>query len=181
VRRAHQRAGAAYQILTAAESVHTLNVRGGCHELGEMNSNWREHMRLRNVLTRHSGAKLEPRGELMAMAALPSVSDPRRRSQLLSGGRAVAATRSYPPHVSLPRPILRGRSTTFATENVSTPQAAERLVREGRAVAALHFASAKHPGGGFLSGARAQESLARASGLYACLRDQPMYTSTGRG
>jgi uncharacterized protein (TIGR02452 family) len=41
---------------------------------------------------------------------------------------------------------------------------------------ALNFASATHPGGGFLSGARAQEEyLARSSGLYACLKDNPMY------
>jgi len=40
----------------------------------------------------------------------------------------------------------------------------------------LNFASATHPGGGFLSGARAQEEyLARSSGLYACIRDNPMY------
>lgn len=37
----------------------------------------------------------------------------------------------------------------------------------------LNFASAKNPGGGFLSGAQAQEeSLARASGLYFCLKER---------
>ena len=47
--------------------------------------------------------------------------------------------------------------------------------RQGARVAALDFASARDPGGGFLAGARAQEdSLARASGLYALLLDDPM-------
>jgi len=41
---------------------------------------------------------------------------------------------------------------------------------------ALNFASATHPGGGFLAGARAQEeSLCWSSGLYACLSDHPVY------
>ncbi len=55
----------------------------------------------------------------------------------------------------------------------TTLGAARRLiVEEGHNdVACLNFASAKNPGGGFLGGSQAQEeSLARATGLYPCLR-----------
>jgi uncharacterized protein (TIGR02452 family) len=50
------------------------------------------------------------------------------------------------------------------------------LVAERRyqRVGILNFASARHPGGGFLGGARAQEeSLARSSGLYFSLNQCP--------
>lgn len=46
----------------------------------------------------------------------------------------------------------------------------------GPLFAALNFASAKNPGGGFLRGSNAQEeSLCKSSGLYFCLRDSKMY------
>ncbi|MCY1033793.1 TIGR02452 family protein [Corallococcus sp. BB11-1] len=57
-----------------------------------------------------------------------------------------------------------------------TGEAARRLVElEGeRGVFALNFASAVNPGGGFLTGAKAQEEdLARCSALYACLLKWP--------
>lgn len=48
-------------------------------------------------------------------------------------------------------------------------------------VCCLNFASAKHPGGGFLKGSQAQEeSLARASGLYSCLLQAPTYYQTNK-
>src|SRR5579872_728688 len=56
------------------------------------------------------------------------------------------------------------------------------IVAEGYiSAAALNFASAKNPGGGFLGGSQAQEeSLARASGLYATLTPQSEYYQTNR-
>jgi len=90
----------------------------------------------------------------------------------------VEATREYPPEAAIPRVPPAGHATSFEVANESTLEAARRLAAEPTRAEplALNFASAKHPGGGFLSGARAQEeSLARASGLYACLEGRSMY------
>lgn len=80
---------------------------------------------------------------------------------------AVAGTRHYLPEdvVELPE---QGGPARIDVTNESTLEAAHRL---GGDVAALVFASARNPGGGFLNGAQAQEeSVARASALYLCLR-----------
>jgi uncharacterized protein (TIGR02452 family) len=72
----------------------------------------------------------------------------------------------------------------FEVVNGTTFAAARRLVVEQHRedVLCLNFASAKHPGGGFLTGAQAQEEcLARASGLYACLAPlRTMYDTNKR-
>jgi uncharacterized protein (TIGR02452 family) len=75
------------------------------------------------------------------------------------------------------------RPTEFAVTNESTLSAARRLVLERCRpnTLCLNFASAKNPGGGFLGGSQAQEeSLARASGLYASLLKQPAYYEANR-
>ncbi len=83
----------------------------------------------------------------------------------------------FPPEVleQLRRKVLSepdpGYRTTFEVVNETTLSGIARLsASEGGPVAALNFASAKNPGGGFLSGSQAQEeSLARSSALYTSL------------
>ena len=87
------------------------------------------------------------------------------------------ATRSIrfdePLPLSPPRP---SGTATIEVTGETTLAASRRLFERHGDVCALNFASAHHAGGGFLSGARAQEeSLARASALYACLEGDPMY------
>jgi uncharacterized protein (TIGR02452 family) len=80
-------------------------------------------------------------------------------------------------------PESTGSAADIRVTAEGTAQAARRLVeREGLArVAALNFASAKNPGGGFLGGAKAQEEdLARSSALYHCLVTQRAYYDANR-
>jgi len=90
---------------------------------------------------------------------------------------AVAGTCEYPPaHIVTVPDGLRGRhATQIVVQNETTLAAAGRLSLKHRTIA-LNFASARNPGGGFLSGSEAQEeSLARSSSLYACLDGRSMY------
>jgi uncharacterized protein (TIGR02452 family) len=89
---------------------------------------------------------------------------------------AIAQTRSYPAERVLPTGNPGSHDTLIRVVNASTLAAVAGLVANGQQPVVLNFASAKHPGGGWLSGARAQEeSLARASGLVPCLEGNPLY------
>ena len=93
------------------------------------------------------------------------------------------ATREYDPdELARIRDQVLARqgsaATTFALERETTLQGSARLVESGRyqRIAALNFAAARQPGGGFLNGALAQEeSLARSSGLYFSLLKHPNF------
>jgi len=90
---------------------------------------------------------------------------------------SVAGTREFPPDraVTLPHGLRGRHATRIVVQNETTLAAARRLSTDHRTIA-LNFASARNPGGGFLSGSEAQEeSLARSSSLYACLDGRSMY------
>ncbi|MDT5041902.1 MAG: hypothetical protein QOE51_2887 [Actinoplanes sp.] len=93
---------------------------------------------------------------------------------------AVRGTSLHQPEELLPTPPLTGVAPTVSVTPESTLAATSRLARDGE-VAALVFASAKNPGGGFRSGAQAQEEgLARASALYRCLTAVPQFYAVHR-
>jgi uncharacterized protein (TIGR02452 family) len=96
-------------------------------------------------------------------------------SQLVK--RSIDGTVSYPPGQPFQESARGNYQTKISVENMTTLETAHRLISEGRRPAVLNFASATDPGGGFIGGARAQEEyLARSSGLYACIRDNAMYS-----
>lgn len=95
----------------------------------------------------------------------------------------VAATQLFQPAdlQSVQARMLAEPATATAIRievvNETTLEGVAALLAQGDApLAALNFASARQPGGGFLSGAQAQEeSLARSSALYASLQRAPQY------
>jgi uncharacterized protein (TIGR02452 family) len=99
---------------------------------------------------------------------------------------SVNETRLFAPG-QLARLVAGGPPTQAAAQvrvtNCTTLSAARQLheVHGPERIALLNFASARNPGGGFLSGSQAQEeSLARASGLYASLSRMTDYYEANR-
>lgn len=89
---------------------------------------------------------------------------------------SVARTIEHKPEESFPTPAAGLRSTRIGVVNGTSLASARDMSARGAVPLVLNFASAKKPGGGFQNGARAQEeSLARASTLFACLDGREMY------
>lgn len=114
--------------------------------------------------------------EIVARGSYPS---PNRGNVDISRGlrNCLDGTRFFPPeelgqirHDVLTRPA-KGHATLVEIHNETTLAGIDRVLADGKGpVAVLNFASAKHPGGGFLNGSQAQEeSLARSSALHASL------------
>lgn len=101
---------------------------------------------------------------------------------------AVAGTRLYRPdelETLLDQPAIDAPDSVPPCEvtDEKTQEASRRLVQdEGVSdLVLLNFASARNVGGGFLTGAKAQEEdITRCSGLYRCLETQMDYYETNR-
>ena len=97
---------------------------------------------------------------------------------------AVDNTELYKPgdFKDLQIPVGKSFNTEIEVTNESTLEAGQRLNSPGsNDPFVLNFASARNPGGGFLNGSGAQEeSLARATGLYACISEITEYYQKNR-
>lgn len=94
--------------------------------------------------------------------------------------RMAAGTALYTPDqlqaLSGTRPQGRHDTRIHVTGETTLAAALRLLTEDSAPVAALNFASATTPGGGFLTGSAAQEeSLCRATGLYGALRQAAEY------
>lgn len=140
------------------------------------NRNQRASIAAETVLISQSGTYVAPSGRTVSIGE--AVESAVEEAVLITPGESRSLRNRAQRALS-----NRSFETRFEVENETTFAAARRLVEQygPEQVAALNFASAKNPGGGFLGGSQAQEeSLARASALYACLQRHMAYYDANR-
>jgi uncharacterized protein (TIGR02452 family) len=118
------------------------------------------------------GAYIGPSGKTVALN--PGLQDSVNGTRLFDPGQLAKLAAATPTSRGRPRVSVVNGTTLSAARRLHESHGAER-------VALLNFASARNPGGGFLWGSQAQEeSLARASGLYASLSRMTEYYEANR-
>jgi uncharacterized protein (TIGR02452 family) len=136
------------------------------------NRNERATIAAETVQILSAGSYVGPSGKTISI--LPELNYAINETRLFAPGQLARIAAVGPTRHATPQIRVTSCSTLSAARQLHGVYGAERI-------ALLNFASARNPGGGFLSGSQAQEeSLARASGLYASLSRMTDYYGANR-
>lgn len=139
----------------------------------ELADRWRELLDIDRSLARAYGH--ETLGWLNEGAYVAASGEAVDLSSLLTS--CVDGTTECPPDAELPHAEAGARGeVSIEVSNETSLSAARRLVEAGERPLVLNMANGVSPGGGWLTGSRAQEEyLCRSSALWATIKDSPMY------